>query len=230
MFSEDGLTTSHLHDFVADPAFLAAYDRGVVAAEEDYHIRWRAHIALWAAATAARLPGDFVECGVNRGFLSSAIMHRLDWDSLGKTFWLLDTFGGIDVSILPVEEQTAAKHSNEVLTRNGFYVHGVETVRENFSQWSNVRIIMGSVPTTLAEVTSDKVAYLHLDMNSSTPEIAALEFFWPRLADGAIVLLDDYGFPGAESQHRAMDTLARSYGVPVATLPTGQGLLLKPPR
>jgi hypothetical protein len=62
----------------------------------DYRIHWRAHIALWAAFSARTLEGDFVECGVNRGFMSSAIMEYLDWDSLGKTFYLLDTFAGLD--------------------------------------------------------------------------------------------------------------------------------------
>jgi hypothetical protein len=41
--------------------------------------RWhrRVHVGQWAAACAAKLDGDFVECGVNRGFLSSSIMaHR----------------------------------------------------------------------------------------------------------------------------------------------------------
>ena len=92
VYRADGLTTVHNHDFVRDPDFARAYARGVVAAGEDYDWQWRVHIGLWAAASAARLDGDFVECGVNRGFLSSAIMELLDWDTLGKTFWLLDTF------------------------------------------------------------------------------------------------------------------------------------------
>ena len=94
---EDGLRTIHDASFTDDPAFQRAYRRGVVAAGgNDYHWRWRVHIGLWAAASASRLDGEFVECGVNRGFLASAICADLDWDSLGKTFWLLDTFHGGD--------------------------------------------------------------------------------------------------------------------------------------
>ena len=44
------------------------------------------HIALWVASRCARLEGDFVECGVNYGLNSSAIMHHLNWNKLGKNF------------------------------------------------------------------------------------------------------------------------------------------------
>lgn len=66
-------------------------------------------------------------------------------------------------------------------------------------------------------------------MNSSTPEIAAIEFFWPKLSQGAVVLLDDYAFPMMDAQRLAMDEFARAHDVAVACLPTGQGLILKPP-
>jgi hypothetical protein len=38
--------------------------------------------------------GDFVECGVNAGFVSSAIMKKLQWNTLGRRFYLIDTFTG----------------------------------------------------------------------------------------------------------------------------------------
>jgi len=65
-------------------------------------------------------------------------------------------------------------------------------------------------------------------MNIAAPEIAALEFFWDKLVGGAIVLLDDYGWLHHVEQKRAMDGFAQRKGVLIATLPTGQGLLIKP--
>jgi hypothetical protein len=224
-YDEDGLRTVHNHDFLTDPQFKGAYQRGVRAAG-DLRWRWRCHIGLWAASTASRLDGDFVECGVNRGFLSSAIMQHLDWDSLGKTFWLLDTFDGIDMGVLPEDEQEHVVRRDQILPE-GFYVSGVARVRENFAEWRNVRLVVGAVPTTLSEVTADRVSYLHLDMNTAAPEVAALEFFWPRLTPGAVVLMDDYGYRGFELQHEALSGFAREHNVAIASLPTGQGLLLR---
>ncbi len=68
-----------------DPAFRKAYERGIRAARDDYRWHWRVHIGLWTAAHAARLEGDFVECGVNRGFLTSAIMDYSGLGFFGKT-------------------------------------------------------------------------------------------------------------------------------------------------
>lgn len=65
--------------------------------------------------------------------------------------------------------------------------------------------------------------------SASTPEIAALEFFWPRLEPGAMVLLDDYAFPGLDAHRVAMDTFADAHDVAIACLPTGQGLMIRPP-
>ena len=218
---EDGLMSRHNRDFLEDPDFVRAYARGIEASG-DLGWRWRVHIGLWAASTAARLPGDFVECGVNRGFLSTAIMEYLDWDHVGKQFWLLDTFGGIDLSQLEGDVLAAARERNARMD-----LADAGSVRTWFSQWQNVNVIEGSVPATLPLVQADEIAYLHLDMNSSEPEVAALEYFWERLAPGAVVLLDDYGYRGYEAQKRAMDALARRRDVPIASLPTGQGLLIR---
>jgi hypothetical protein len=102
-------------------------------------------------------------------------------------------------------------------------------VKVNFSQWKNIQIIEGSIPETLDQVETQNVAYLHLDMNCSPPEIAAINFFWDRLVPGSVVLLDDYAYRGYESQKHAMDAFGKEKQVMIASLPTGQGLLMKPP-
>ncbi|HEX4885974.1 MAG TPA: TylF/MycF/NovP-related O-methyltransferase [Casimicrobiaceae bacterium] len=232
VYAQDGLVSVHNHDFIRDEAFARAYARGTMALDgaPDYAWHWRVHVGLWAASTAARLDGDFVECGVNRGFLASAIMERLGWDALGRTFWLLDTFAGLDerlVSAREREQGVLARNREEL--RRGFYVEGPERAMANFAQWRNARIVVGPVPDTLPQVTAARIAYLHLDMNCAEPEVAALEHFWPRLAPGAVVLLDDYAYAGFGAQKQAMDDFALRRDVAICSLPTGQGLLLRPP-
>ncbi len=229
VYDQDGLRTIHNHDFIRQPSFCKAYERGCQAAD-DYRWHWRVYIGLWAAFSASKLDGDFVECGVNRGFMSSAIMESLDWDSLNKTFYLLDTFEGLEERYVSDEDrECGAIWKNERLLEDGFYVRGVDSVKANFSQWKNIRIIPGPVPETLNGVETKKVAYLHLDMNCSPPEVAALNFFWDRLLPGAFVIFDDYAYHGYESQKNALDAVAKERNVMIAGLPTGQGLLIKPP-
>jgi hypothetical protein len=89
--------------FQKDPRFVAASRRGMASghhisrepgSDDDIHIEWRAHVVLWAATHAARLEGEFVECGVNTGIYSLAICEYIDFNRTGKSFYLFDTFAG----------------------------------------------------------------------------------------------------------------------------------------
>ena len=80
-YDQDGLSTEHDDHFRQDPRFKEAYARGIEAAAGfDPRHEWRVHTVLWTASIALQVEGDFVECGVNAGFMSSAIIasHRMD--------------------------------------------------------------------------------------------------------------------------------------------------------
>ncbi len=64
-------------------------------------------------------------------------------------------------------------------------------------------------------------------MNSAPPEVAAFNGLWEKLVPGAIILLDDYAYAGYEVQKLAMDEAAAAKGISIASLPTGQGLMVK---
>lgn len=230
-YAQDGLITIHNSDFRNDPDFRRAYARGLQASDGmEYNWHWRVHVGLWAARTAAHLPGDFVECGVNKGFLSSAIMADLDWNARDKVFWLLDTFTGLDLSGVSSEEaDPGAVDRNRTHFESGLYTDDVEAVRRNFAPWRNVEIVQGTVPGTLAEITSDRIAFASIDMNSAPPEVAAMEFLWPRLVPGAMVVFDDYAYYGCPAQYAALKDFARRCGSSILSLPTGQGLMVRPP-
>jgi len=192
----DGLHTVHNHDFMEDDRFKRAYQRGVQAAGKDYQWYWRVHIGLWAAATAIKLPGDFVECGVNRGFLSSAIMQQHDWDKTKRMFYLLDTFQGIDAKYLSeLEIKGGVLERNQSEINSGFYTQNLKEVEDNFA--------------------------------CTEPEVAALDYLWPKLVCGAVVLLDDYAYFGYQPQKSGMDEWAKLHDIAIASLPTGQGLIVK---
>jgi len=229
VYDEDGLRSFHNHDFICDPEFQRAYKRGMQAAGKDFHWRWRVHVGLWAAQCAMKLSGDFVECGVGHGFMSSAIVTQLDWDATGRTFYLLDSFAGIDERYVSSEERAAGiMDRNALHIEMGLYSLDEASVRANFSEWKNVKLIAGSIPSTLSEIDAQKIAYLHIDLNNSPPEVAALQFLWERLVPGAFVLLDDYAGLGYNSQKIGVDSFAGPRGVAVLSLPTGQGLIIKP--
>ena len=186
-YDQDWLTTYHDASFMKEPRFNAAYSRGVQAAGEDLKCHWRVHVALWAASHSISLKGAFVECGVNRGVISSAIMQFLNWNTLDRKFYLFDTFCGLDSSVLNEEE----KELKYVERFKNYYKECFEEAKQNFSEFKNTYLIRGTVPSTLSKVAIDKVAYLSIDMNCAHPEIAAANYFWPKLTPGALILLDD---------------------------------------
>jgi hypothetical protein len=228
-YDADGLFTVHNDHFRQDPIFKAAYQRGLEASNNvDPHFEWRLHVALWAASSALATPGDFVECGVNTGFISSAIMGGLNWGHVDKRFYLLDTFTGPVMSQFSAEEiQLGRRKLAEDGMEAGAYETSLARVRSNFAEWPNAVVVPGTVPDILPALNIASVAFLHIDMNCAYPERAALEYFWNRLSPGALVLLDDYAYYGSENQAQAIDAVARALGFNVLSLPTGQGMIMK---
>jgi hypothetical protein len=228
-YARDGLFTMNNDHFRRDPRFVAAYARGIAASHGvDPKMEWRVHVALWGAATALAAPGDFVECGVNAGFVSSAIMHYLGWQKTGRKFHLIDTFAGpVLAQYSPAEIRRGRLKTAESAIAAGAYVTDLERVRANFAEWPDAVIVQGPVPDVLPSVVARQVAFLHLDMNCASPEQAALEYFWARMPSGGVVLLDDYAYYENESLAEAIDSLSTRLGFRVLSLPTGQGLIVK---
>lgn len=222
-YNEDGLVSSHYAGFLGDPRFQDAYRAGRETGSWPHgDLRWRAHVVCWAAARGVAIEGDFVECGVNRGGYAMTAMRYIGFERLDRRFFLLDTFEGLVAGQLSDRERRAG-------LRGGGYTPCYDAVVSTFADYGpKVRIIRGAVPGTLPQVDAERIAFLSIDMNAREPEIAAAEHFWDRLAPGAAMLLDDYGWRKHAEQRIAFDEFARTRGVPLLALPTGQGLILKP--
>ena len=229
LYEFDGLHTVHNPRFRDDAKFHEAWEGAFQATGcVDPGSSWRIHLGLWAASAAARVDGDFVECGVNAGFLSSAIVRYVDWNKLGKRFYLVDTFAGPDFSQLsPQEIANGRREILEQAVERGSYVTDVDSVRRNYAQWDRIAVVQGKVPEALPSISVERLAFLHLDMNCAFPECEALKYFWDRITVGGIVLLDDYAYFGYEAQGNALDAVASTLGTSILALPTGQGLILK---
>jgi hypothetical protein len=228
-YSNDLLYTYHNADFLEDPLFKESYNLGKETDGgtllKDYDIEWRIHVLCWAASHACNLDGDFVDCGVHTGIFARAIINYVRFEQTGKTYFLLDTFNGLS-------EKYSTKNELKRNITMGYENEDGEMlykqVKETFKNF-NVKIIRGAVPETLVEVNSEKVAFLSIDMNCVQPEICALDYFWNKMVSGGIIILDDYGYANSHNDQKlAHDEFANSKGVQILTLPTCQGLLIKP--
>ncbi|HMO78949.1 MAG TPA: TylF/MycF/NovP-related O-methyltransferase [Candidatus Paceibacterota bacterium] len=190
---------------------------------KNYEIFWRIHTLCWAAKHASKLDGDFVDCGVHTGIFARAVINYIDFNKTNKKYYLLDTFEGLDERFSSKKEMERNKSMSYEDRKNLF-----EDVKKTFEKF-NVEIIKGAIPETLELVKSQKICYLSVDMNCVQPELAALNFFWDKMVSGGIIIIDDYGYANSHNEQKSgHDEFARSKGIEILSLPTCQGLIIKP--
>lgn len=200
--------------FMDDPAFARAWEETAAACqagtgEETPDIRWRAHIAVWAARRGLALEGDFVDCGVFMGVLAQSVCRLTDFASSGKTYWLFDTWSGVPEEGLSGGDLAVAR------ARNAENYHKRDVygdARRVFSAWPACKLVRGVLPGSLDLAKIGKIAYLSVDLNNSVAEKGCIEALWDRLVPGAIVLIDDYCWSAHRDQQDMWDAFAASKG------------------
>ena len=80
--------------FRKDQKFISCFYDSVTD-EQEQSLIWRLHTLVWAAKNALTVEGDFVECGVFKGFCSEVILKYLDFQDIPRRAFLYDTFEGL---------------------------------------------------------------------------------------------------------------------------------------
>ncbi|MGB1249573.1 MAG: TylF/MycF/NovP-related O-methyltransferase [Candidatus Promineifilaceae bacterium] len=223
VYTNDNLIAiNRVAGFLEDERFSTAFNRHAQTKQEKT-LAWRLHTLVWAANQALQVSGDFVECGVFRGFCSAVITDYLTFETVDKQLYLYDTFTGIP------DEMNSEQHSNR-----GYHqaLHGnpdtvYQHVKTKFDCYENVHVVRGMVPDSFHMACPERIAFLHLDMNTVASEIAALEVLFDRVSSGGVIVFDDYGQMPHVAQHRAENAYFAKLGYSILELPTGQGLLIK---
>lgn len=167
----------------------------------------------------ASVPGDVVECGV-RFAKSTAFM--LEAEKVERTYHLFDSFEGVSE---PVAEDIPADGKRR--WKKHLLIAPQEFATENLKDFPNVRFYKGWIPERFPEVADRTFALLHIDVDLYEPTVDALEFFWPRMAIGGVVVCDDYGFIECPGALKAMDDFFADKKVRFLEMPTGQAMVIK---
>lgn len=226
------LTIDKSAGFLDDPVFHEAFSavRGSHAYDQyqsPQTISWRLHTLVWAAKCGLNVEGDFVECGTFKGDMAWVIAKAADFRKQAKRFYLYDTFDGFSDKYSSKddypENPAFFDFANKVYKDPSLYPY----VRDRFADRDDIEVIKGVVPDVLEEKCPQKIAFLHIDLNSPAAEIGALEILFPRMSSGAILIFDDYGWKLYRKQKEAEDAFMRDLGYEILELPTGQGLVVK---
>jgi O-methyltransferase len=167
-----------------DSAFDAAYQRTAGNTLVDLY---RCYELWMLAGQMAAVPGDILEVGVWRGGTGSLLAERAATTAPSKRVFLCDTFGGVvkvgeDDSFYRGGEHadTSVAHVEALLRRCGV---------------TNAELLAGIFPEATAHRIADRRFCLcHIDVDVYQSARDVLEWVWPRLATGGVVVFDDYGF------------------------------------
>jgi len=186
------------------------------------------HLAQYFHA-ALDLDGNIAECGVFQGFsalLMCKIAHASNPDFLGERMHLVDSCEGLSEPTDEDKKQVDGKQY-DYDTFKGTFAYPAESVRNSLSAFPEVSIHKGWIPEVLKELPETTWSFVHLDVDLYQPTLDGLEYFYPRMVPGGIIINDDYSqtlFPGCgEAWRKYCD----DQGLEFTELTSGQALLIK---
>lgn len=176
-------------------------------------IVWRTYVLDYFMKRSLKAKGDMLELGVLKGRTAKFLCEMNRDRILDRKYILIDLF-----EWKPGDSHTA--HSD--LKRDGLF----EEVRAEFVDFPFTEVIKGDVKKVLPMIDAEDIAFAHIDMNAAEPELFALDYLLPKMAEGGAIVLDDYGWYAYWKQTVAINKLLDKHGLEILELPTGQGVLI----
>jgi O-methyltransferase len=158
------------------------------------------------------VPGDTAECGVLEG-ASSYLICR----SLSRKHFLFDSFEGL----------------SEPATGDGdFYGNNdmacdLEVAQTNLAEFTNISFHKGWIPERFVDVADRNFCFVHIDVNLYQPTRDSIEFFYPRMNRGGVMVFDDYGFAICPGAKRAVDDFLSDKPEQIVSLTCGSAFLVR---
>ena len=144
---------------------------------------------LWTlAGQAAKLaPGAFLEVGVWRGGTGALLAKGAALGGQSDPVYLCDTFTGVVKAGSEDSYYQGGEHSDTSKEL-------VERLLRSLDL-TNVRIVEGIFPNSAdATLENSRFRLVHIDVDVYQSAKDVLEWVWPRLVPGGMVIYDDYGF------------------------------------
>lgn len=165
--------------------------------------------------TGAGIPGAAAELGVFRGEFSAEI-NRLFPD---RDIYLFDTFEGFAESDLEIE---ARVNGRAVAWHPDFADTSIEQVAAILPHPEKAHFIKGWFPKSAGQLTGEEhYAFVSIDTDLYEPTRQGLQYFWPRMEKGGVIMIHDYNsmqFPGAGKAVREFASENGLMPIPLADL------------
>lgn len=159
-----------------------------------------------------KINGDIVEVGVYKGG-SAKLISAIKCD---KNLHLFDTFDGLP---------SPCSNDDNNHFKAGQFKTKLEDVKETLKEHNNIKFYKGLFPETGKEIENKKFSFVHLDVDLYKSTLDCLEFFYPRMNKGAILISHDYvSSPGVK---KAFDEFFKDKPEPIIQVADSQCLIVK---
>ncbi len=176
---------------------------------------------LWTLVEqAAKVGGDVLEIGVWRGGSGTLIARRAADCGLEGSVYLCDTFRGV---VKAADQDSAYRGGEHADTSQA-------EVRRFLDQLGLHRAVL--LPGIFPDETGDRIsdrrfALCHIDVDTYQSAADILDWVWPRLNLGGMVVYDDYGFSVCGGVTRHVEEQRRRAGCLVFHNLNGHAVLIK---
>ena len=163
------------------------------------------------ARAQAGLGGSMAEVGVFQGCSARLISLASD----GTPLHLFDTFAGLP-------EPDDAERGR---MRRGHYAASLAGVQAFLHDRPDVSYHQGIFPDTAWRCADERFSFVHLDVDLKSSTRACLDFFYPRMVPGGIILTHDYSY--LDGVREAFAEFLAPHPERVIEMPSSQAMLGK---
>ena len=158
------------------------------------------------------IKGSFVECGVAAGAQIGVMGYVLDSQNNNSEIYAFDSFKGIPFCSENDDQEAGLYYLTErkpfvedketLLVSTGATVHPLDSVVSNITNWgldlSRYRFVEGWFQHTLKDNQIESISLLRLDGDLYESTLVCLQYLYPLVAEGGVVIIDDYALEGCK--------------------------------
>jgi O-methyltransferase len=186
-------------------------------------VKDRRYVLYSMAKSLVSLPGDTAECGTFNG-ATSFLICLAHQEKINYCHHIFDSFKGLSEP----EDKDIPKDITAFKWKKHDLSCSLDRVKKNLDKFDFVHYHPGWIPEKFEEVSDRNFSFVHIDVDLYQPTRHSLEFFYPRMVSGGIILCDDYGFTSCPGAKEAFDSFIKDKPEQrVIHLTSGQGFIVK---
>ena len=204
----------YLSRWTDDEEFIALCHRfnSITGMQNTFDNAWyaRLYILRQLATQQSKIGSDWAECGVYAGMSMFFVADLAPLNFIG-----IDSFEGVSE---PGENDT------EYFKKVKLDIP-ITYAQKSLQEFNNVQLIKGWIPQAFNNLKNTTYSYVHIDVDLYEPTIKSIEYFYPKMISGGVMICDDFGSYKTIGARKAfIDFFGKDS---LLELPTGQCIVYK---